>query len=112
MPSHPRQPKSPSTSKSASEMNSTAPSGLSARRKDGKGLPKLDRAVFAKAAESAASMPDPSSVFPSSVLDANVALQVDEWENQAGDLLKVPISGVVISLRDGNELSEQRLKEV
>ncbi len=72
----------------------------------------MDRAVFAKAAESAANLPDPSSVFPSSVLDANVALQVDEWENQAGDMLKVPINGIVISLRDGSELSEQRLKEV
>ncbi|KAG8956301.1 hypothetical protein FRC04_004381 [Tulasnella sp. 424] len=71
--------------------------GISSRRPGGKIPPKLPLSVFS-AGNAAPLSADPTKVFPNAIVDANVNLQLSEWSEQAGDLIKKPISGVVLAL--------------
>ncbi|KAG8900816.1 hypothetical protein FRC00_010917 [Tulasnella sp. 408] len=87
--------------------------GVSSRR-PGKIPPKLPLSVISAAA-AAPLTADPTKVFPNAIVDANVNLELAEWSEQAGDLIKKPISGVVIALhtREGQPpLDEERFNEL
>ncbi|KAG8997168.1 hypothetical protein FRB93_000454 [Tulasnella sp. JGI-2019a] len=74
---------------------------VGARRMGNKAPPKLPLSVFTTATSAGplSAHPDPSTVFPSSVIDANVVTTLADWKETAGDLLKIPISGVVLDSR-------------
>ncbi|KAG9017492.1 hypothetical protein FRB90_001085 [Tulasnella sp. 427] len=88
--------------------------GVSSRRPGGKIPPKLPLSVFSAAA-TAPLTADPTKVFPNSIVDANVSIALSEWTEQAGDLIKKPISGVVLALhtQEGQPpLTEERFREL
>ncbi|KIO22860.1 hypothetical protein M407DRAFT_114952 [Tulasnella calospora MUT 4182] len=88
--------------------------GVSSRRPGGKIPPKLPLSVFSAAA-TAPLTADPTKVFPNAIVDANVGLELPEWSEQAGDLTRKPISGVVLALhtREGQPpLDEERFNEL
>lgn len=90
------------------------PPGLSSRRSGNKAPPKLPLSIFTKASSASPLSADPSSVFPNAVVDANVAMTLDEWRKSSGDLLKKPISGIVLVLGAGasQPVDEKSYKEM
>ncbi|KAG8902330.1 hypothetical protein FRB99_004613, partial [Tulasnella sp. 403] len=88
--------------------------GVASRRP--KAPPKLPLSAFTNTASSAFPLAaDPTTVYPDSIIDANVTVELEEWKQNAGDLLKKPISGVVLSLhttRDQPALDEKRLSQL
>jgi len=92
----------------SSDKGDPAAIGSGSKRTAVKPPPKLPLSLFTK--ESAAvKLSDPSTLFPGAIIDANVAVSLEEWKRTAGDMLKRTISGVALVIGTGQESGEDIL---
>jgi len=82
--------------------------GVGSKRVTSKLPPKLPLSVF-KESIASVKLSDPSTLFPGAIIDANVAIPLEEWKRTAGDMLNRTISGVVLVLQTGQEAGDDIL---
>ncbi|KAG8846093.1 hypothetical protein FRB96_002072 [Tulasnella sp. 330] len=91
-------------------MSTDTSATIGARRMGNKAPPKLPLSVFTAKSSVGPLSADPTTVFPASIVDANVGIPLEEWKLTAGDLLKIPITGVVVDSKaqhvEGKDLSD------